>query len=115
MKMKSDIELFNKALTSPALKMQSQETGRFAYPANFRGRVPLKVRMAKTVTPDLPAFLTAQKGLEIVALVDATYFVRVNSYGAVTALLPSGEELGLLPQEFDVVEWHEPQTHNQTT
>lgn len=44
------------ALTSPALKWQSDRGGRMNYPANFRGRVPLKVKVAKNVTPDLMEF-----------------------------------------------------------
>lgn len=95
------------ALTSPALKWQSDRKGRFAYPANFRGRVPLKVKLAKTVTPDLmdlAPILGIKK--DTVALKDCEYYVWVNSYGAVSAILENGERLGLLPSEFDVTEWH---------
>jgi len=95
------------ALTSPALKYQSEEHGRHGYPANFRGKVPLKVKVAKTVTPDLMEF---KKELRIkedtICLKDNEYYVWVNSYGAVSAILPNGEKLGLLPSEFDVTEWH---------
>lgn len=95
------------ALSSPALKWQSDRKGRFAYPANFRGRVPLKVKLAKTVTPDLMEFapiLGIKK--DTIALKDGEYYVWVNSYGAVSAILENGEHLGLLPSEFDVTEWH---------
>ena len=92
------------ALTSPALEWQSDRKGRFAYPANYRGRVQLKVKVAKKVTPDLP-FL--HKELGTVCEKDNEYYVWVNSYGAVSAILPNGQKLGLLPSEFDVVEWHE--------
>ena len=95
------------ALTSPALKWQSDRGGRFDYPANFRGRVPLKVKVAKNVTPDLMEF-KKELGIkdDTICLKDNEYYVWVNSYGAVSAILPNGERLGLLPSEFDVTEWH---------
>lgn len=95
------------ALTSPALEWQSDRGGRMNYPANFRGKVPLKVKVAKNVTPDLP-FLKKELGVkdDTICLKDNEYYVWVNSYGAVSAILPNGERLGLLPSEFDVTEWH---------
>ena len=45
-------------LTSPALKWQSDRKGRAAYPANFRGRVPLKVKLAKTQIPHISNWKT---------------------------------------------------------
>jgi hypothetical protein len=95
------------ALTSPALKWRSDRKGRAAYPANYRGRVPLKVKLAKTVKPDLMEFapiLGITK--DTIALKDNEYYVWVNSYGAVSAILENGEHLGLLHSEFDVTEWH---------
>ena len=95
------------ALTSPALEWQSNRKGRCSYPANFRGKVPLKVKVAKNVTPDLPMFsniLGIQK--DDICLKDNEYYVWVNSYGAVSAILPNGKKLGLLPSEFDITEWH---------
>ena len=95
------------ALTSPALKWQSDRGGRMNYPANFRGKVPLKVKVAKNVTPDLP-FFGKELGIKVdtICLKDNEYYVWVNSYGAVSAILPNGERLGLIPSEFDVTEWH---------
>ena len=103
----SDKHLMNVALTSPALKWQSDMPGRSSYPANFRGRVPLKVKVAKNVTPDLMGFKNVL-GIknDTICLKDNEYYVWVNSYGAVSAILPNGERLGLLPSEFDVTEWH---------
>ena len=95
------------ALTSPALKWRSDRKGSAAYPANYRGRVPLKVKLAKTVKPDLMEFapiLGITK--DTIALKDNEYYVWVNSYGAVSAILENGKQLGLLPSEFDVVAWH---------
>jgi hypothetical protein len=99
--------LLSIALTSPALEWQSDRGGRNNYPANYRGRVPLKVRVAKKVEPDLP-WLKKTLGVkeDTVCLKDHEYYVWVNSYGAVSAILPGGEKLGLLPSEFDVIEWH---------
>jgi hypothetical protein len=101
-------QLLDIALTSSALKWQSNKKGRAEYPARYRGKVPLKVRLAKTVHPDLKEFATL---LDIknntVAHKDNEYYVWVNSYGAVSAILENGEKLGLLPSEFDVTEWHD--------
>jgi hypothetical protein len=95
------------ALTSPALVWKSDRKGRAAYPSNFRKRVPLKVRLAKDVQPDLME-LAPILGIEkdTIAIMDNEYYVWVNSYGAVSAILPNGKHLGLLPSEFDVTEWH---------
>jgi hypothetical protein len=90
------------ANTSPALNWQSDKSGNSAYPANFRGRVPLKVKLATTVYPDVPFVPSGT-----IAGKDCEYYVWVNSYGAVSAILPNGEKLGLRPSEFDVIEWHE--------
>lgn len=100
-------QMLSAALTSPALKWQSDRGGSFDYPANFRGRVPLKVKVAKNVTPDLMEF-RKELGIkdDTICLKDNEYYVWVNSYGAVSAILPNGERLGLLPSEFDVTEWH---------
>lgn len=95
------------AKTSPALEWQSDRKGRASYPANFRGRVPLKVKLAKTVTPDLMEFRNELRIKDdTICLKDNEYYVWVNSYGAVSSILENGEKLGLLPSEFDVTEWH---------
>jgi hypothetical protein len=104
----TDEQMYEVALTSPALKWQSNRKGRSAYPANYRGKVPLKVKLAKTVKPDLMEFapiLGITK--DTIALKDNEYYVWVNSYGAVSAILKNGKHLGLIPSEFDVVAWHE--------
>lgn len=100
-------QMLSAAFTSPALRWQSDKEGREGYPANFRGRVPLKVKLAKTVRSDLTEFapiLGIKK--DTIALKDVEYYVWVNSYGAVSVILKNGERLGLLPSEFDVTEWH---------
>lgn len=90
------------AMTSPALISQSEANDRSSYPANFRSKVPLKVKLAKTVTSDMPFLEKAN----IICKKDQEYHVYVNSYGAVSAILLNGEKLSLLPSEFDVTEWH---------
>ena len=81
----------------PAMKMLYAQ-----YPERYNKRVPLKVRMLDTVVPGLPFLnkpnLEATEGQE--------YYVWVNSYGAVSAILDGGERLGLKSNEFEVTEWH---------
>jgi len=76
----TDQQMLDEALKSPALKWQSDKPGRYEYPAKYRGRVPLKVKLAKTVTPDLPQFSNILGIKEnTVALKDGEYYVWVNS------------------------------------
>lgn len=112
--MKTPLEI---AKTSKALQFQHVcDDSRSSYPPKYRGRVPLKVKMAKTVKPDLPQF---HKVLNVpdnlVAHFDHEYYVYVNSLGAVCAIMSDGSKLGLLPCEFDVVEWHPEENLIKTT
>lgn len=91
--------------TSPALKWRSDKAGKFHYPHNWFDKVPLKVKMATTVTSDLLGIIPGHEN--IIALAHGEYFVWVNSYGAVSAILSNGEQLGLIPSEFVVTEWHD--------
>lgn len=81
----------------PALHKRAIDKG---YP--FGDRVPKIIRMSQTVTSDL-AFLLPNS--EHVAVVGAAYPAWTNSYGAVAAVFPDGEKLGVKPGEFEVVEW----------
>jgi len=94
-------EIIEKAKTSKALERMHVSDDEFNYP--WGDRVPLKVRMLKTVFPDMPFLAKAdtmcQRGEE--------YYCWVNSYGAVSAILPNGEQLGLKPKEFEVIEYHQ--------
>jgi hypothetical protein len=85
-------------IESPALSYQSEH-----YPASWRGKVPKRVNIVITVHPDF-SFLCAE---HTVAHGGEDYDVTVNSHGAVSAILPNGERLGLKPYEFEVVEWHD--------
>ena len=105
----TEAEMLAIAQTSPALTFQRTGTpnGRCDYPALYRGKVPLRVMLAKRVVPDLLEF-AAMLGIKesTVCEKDSIHLVWVNSLGAISAILPNGEKLGLLPAEFDVVEWH---------
>lgn len=88
------------ALESPALTELSE-----FYPPNRFGKVPLKIKMSCTVKSDLPLFM--QKKSDTVAYKDKEYFVWCNSHGAMSAILPNGEKLGIKPSECEIIEWHE--------
>jgi len=92
------------AKTSPALNWKSDRKGSCAYPKDFNNKVPLKVRMNKTVKPDM-IFRKEQVGMQ--AVYSNEYYAWVNSYGALSVILPGGEKLGLVPGEFQVIEFHE--------
>lgn len=84
-------------MSSPALTYQSD-----SYPPVWRGKVPKRVNIVITVHPDMPFLAkpgTCAHGGE-------DYYVTVNSHGAIAAILPNGERLGLKPYEFEIIEWH---------
>ncbi|WP_256580173.1 MULTISPECIES: DUF4406 domain-containing protein [unclassified Pseudomonas] len=86
----------------PALHHRAQ-----GYP--FGDRVPRTVRMVKTVTADpMPGIGFAYiKGEVPTAVISQTFRVWTNSYGAVSAVMPDGQRLGLKPGEFEVATWHD--------
>lgn len=88
----------------PALHKRSE-----SYP--YGDRVPRTVRMLKTVTPDLmPGIgLAYIKGNAPIAKNGQSYQVWTNSHGAVAAVMPDGQRLGLRPTEFEVDSWHDHQ------
>jgi hypothetical protein len=96
-------ELIKKAQESPALTMKSTRKGKFAYP--FGDKVPLRVRMNQKVTSDVP--YPQLPNYSPICVQGSEYYVWVNSYGAVAAILENGEQLGLKPGEFEVIEWHD--------
>lgn len=84
----------------PAIHVRAIAKG---YP--FGDKVPKTVRLRQTVTADyVPGigFLSPA-----VAVYSATYPAWTNSYGAVAAVLADGKHLGLKPDEFEIVEWHD--------
>jgi hypothetical protein len=98
-------EIIKITMGSPALEMISNKTGKFAYPERWQRKVPLKVKMNYTVVPDLPFLMPTADGT--ICIGGNEYYVWVNSYGAVSAILPNGERLGLKPDEFEVIEFHQ--------
>jgi hypothetical protein len=82
----------------PAMRERHAAKG---YP--FGDRVPKTIRMVQTVTSDL-LFLLPNS--ENVAVKGALYPAWTNSYGAVAAVFPDGNTLGVKPGEFEVVDWH---------
>ena len=90
---------YERAFESPALKLRKEGE----YPDRFCNRVPLMVAPKITVHSDLPHFIN---GGDLVAEGKREYYVWVNSYGAVTANLPGGKQLGLKPHEFEVTQYH---------
>lgn len=95
-------QIIAKAKTSPALEWKSDKEGKFAYPKRFEGKVPLKIKTTMLVMPDMP--LLAKD--DTVCDEGKEYYCWVNSYGAVSAICPNGEQLGLKPHEFIVTEYH---------
>lgn len=91
---------------SPALKKQVNP------PVKWQGKIPLRIRCLKTVHPE-PFFLAAKANT--ICEAPKQYYVWVNSYGAVAAILPNGEQLGLKPDEYEVTEWHETKAIDSNT
>ena len=85
------------SMSSPAFIGRSEH-----YPSHWGGRVPFLVGMLKTVRSELPP----RMGLVLVARAEDIFPVYVNSHGAVSAVFPDGERLGLKPEEFVVIKFH---------
>lgn len=69
----------------------------------FGREVPLEIRMLTTVESDIPFFVSSSRRMAVFGKV---YPCWVNSFGAVAAILPNGDVLGVKPDEFEVVAWH---------
>lgn len=93
------VPILDIVMSSPALKELSE-----IYPPNRRGKVPLKIKMACTVKSGLPIFIQPKQ--DMVAYKDQEYFVWCNSHGAMSAILPNGEKLGIKTSECEIIEWH---------
>ena len=74
----------------------------FDYPARFGDKVPKTIRVLRRVTADWPISLSKP---DLVCPKGETFPAWTNSHGAVSAIMPNGERLGLYPSEFEVVEW----------
>ena len=73
------------------------------YPLRYNRKVPLKVKMLKTTISEMPYFLSDVP----ICVGGNEYYVSVNSYGAVTAIFEDGRQLGLKPDEFEVIQFHD--------
>jgi len=92
---------------SPALTHQSKH-----YPERFGGRVPLQIKMLMTVRPD-PWCSLARVGKPGTILREGQiYTAWTNSHGAVCGWCCNGEKLGVKPDEFEVVSWHDGKHQN---
>jgi len=79
----------------------------FDYPARFEGRVPKTIKMTKGAQTDVLFGLANGKDLKCSK--DEEYPAWTNRHGAVSAILPDGDKLGLYPSEFEVVDWIYPE------
>ncbi|WP_233099577.1 DUF4406 domain-containing protein [Pseudomonas psychrophila] len=86
----------------PALHARAE-----GYP--FGERIPHTVRMVKTVTADPMPVLGYSyiKGAVPTAVISQTFPAWTNQLGAVSAVMPDGQRLGLKPGEFEVASWHD--------
>ena len=87
---------------SPALKHRSE-----IYPDRYGDRVPLRVRLTKTVTADVMPYPLCLTQEHLAFVVGQEVPVWVNSHGAVAGIDAHGRCLGLRPDEFEVVQYHE--------
>lgn len=85
--------------TSPALAFQAPE-----YPAHYKGRVPLIVQTTCRVQSNGIVALAHGRVLSVAE--GSEHYCFVNSFGAVSAIVEEGQQLGLIPSEFFVVQWH---------
>ena len=74
----------------------------FNYPERFNDRVPKTIKMLCRVTVEFPIRMSTP---DSVAERHAEYPAWTNRHGAVSAILPNGDKLGLMPNEFEVVEF----------
>jgi hypothetical protein len=88
---------------SLALKHRSEH-----WPKRFGNSIPMLIRMNFTVRPDFPALLEESKYQGCVLTGGEVYHTTVNSHGAVCGICDNGQELGVKPDEFEVVEWYDP-------
>ena len=88
----------------PAVKDRctGHENPEFNYPARFQGRVPKTVLVKGNVRSSMFA---RPPGQELRAKSGFEYPAWTNRHGAVSAILPCGEKLGLMPYEYEVTEW----------
>jgi len=92
-------QIINKSQSSPALTKQVKSQ----YPAKFKGRIPLRIMITKTIIPENAHLTDDHVGI---LAGGEEYYVWVNNYGYVYAIMPNGKQVRLKPDEYDVIEWH---------
>lgn len=92
---------------SPALMHRSKH-----WPERYGARIPMRIKMSITVRPDPWCVVVDPKYRGMVLANEGEYFCTVNSHGAVCGICDDGRQLGVKPDEFEVIEWldvHQPQ------
>lgn len=95
-------EHLDEAAAEPVTKDRMSEH----WPATYRGRIPVKVRMAKDLGPDMWWVLRLGTP-RIWVEKDDELPVKCNPHGAMSVVTPYGD-LGVKPLECDIIEWREP-------
>jgi len=75
------------------------------WPASYRERIPIKVRMAKDLGPDMWGIMP--KGPRIWVHKDDELPVQCNQHGAMSVVTQYGN-LGVKPLECEIIEWRAP-------
>lgn len=75
------------------------------WPATYRGRVPVRVRMAQDLGPDMWKVLRPDTP-RIWVHKDDELPVVCNQHGALSVVTPYGN-LGVKPHEHDIIEWRD--------
>lgn len=76
------------------------------WPPSYRGRIPVKVRMACDLGPDMWGILGRGTPRHWVKNNDELP-VKVNQHGAMSVVTPYGD-LGVKPLECEIIEWRAP-------
>ena len=76
------------------------------WPATYRGRIPVRVRMAQDLGPDMWPIL-GRGTPRILVRKDEEPPVTCNQHGAITLTTPYGG-LGVKSHEADIIEWRMP-------
>lgn len=90
--------------TSPALALKSKH-----WPKRYGDRVPLLIKMNMTVRPDFICLMAEPKRKTNILNEGELYHTTVNSHGAVCGICDDGQTLGVKPDEFEVIEWYQPE------
>lgn len=76
------------------------------WPPSYRGRIPVKVRMACDLGPDMWP-IVGNGTPQIWVRIDDELAVKCNQHGAMSVLTTHGD-LGVKPLECEIIEWRAP-------